>query len=172
MKIVHNTKKHLIIRDDSWKLALFLIFWAILISYLLLKKFHTLDTIEITVSLVSILSLFFFSYLARKKSYMKFDAKRQRVTWGKDALFKRTEGQFKFSEIKKVINRHKQDTEGTTYRVEVLLNKNERIPIVEHYSTIERQEEVALEIRKWLAHNAIEKINPSDTGEDINHNFP
>jgi len=150
MKIVHSTKENLIIRDDSWKLPLFLIFWALFMSYHLLKQFHTLDTIEITVSLVSILSLFFFSYLTSKKSYMKFDAKKQRVTWGKDNLFKRTEGQFKFSEIKKVLNRHKQDTEGTTYRVEVLLNKNERIPIVEHYSTIERQEEVAQTIREWL----------------------
>ena len=150
MKIVHKSNSQLIITHNPWKVPLLLLLWALLTIYMFIKQYNALETGEFVATLIGILFLLFSSYLTSKKENMKFNTDTNTVTWYKDGLFKEETGSFPLDSIENVINHHKEDMDGTSYRVEVILSNNERIPVVSHYSTVERQEEVAKELREWL----------------------
>lgn len=164
MKIVHKSKEYLLITHTPWKLPLFLLLWALLITYMLIKQYHSLENFELFTLILSILMLLFSAYATSKKASMKFDAKNQLVTWHKEGLFKKTKGTFNFHDIKKIFNRHIEDTDGISYRVEIALKNGEFIPVVWHSSTVERQEEVSKTIKEWLAQesqkNALSLASP------------
>ena len=151
MKIVHKSKEYLLVTHKPIKIPLVLLVCLTVLGYLFIDRLITGKTDELMGLSIGIGTLSIFLYAMTRRAYMKFDARTHIVTYFREDFFKKSNGTFTFEEIVDVINHNIRDTDGTTYRVEIILKNKERIPIVEHSSTVERQEEVAKEIRQWVS---------------------
>jgi len=156
MKIVEKTRVRLVVLHKPWKLPLLLLLFALGWIYLIVDRGEALERFELVASILGAMLVFFSCYLTTKKSIVTFDKISKKVTWNRQEPFKTSRGEVGFNAIENIIKQESRDTEGVSYRIAMLMDSGEEVPLVAHYSTVESHDEIIDQIKSWLESDNVE----------------